>query len=488
MSVFASTALLMVAGSFQTLGVKQKFVYDAPNAKAVPLLHPPGLVARPIHFATGAAGAVTNRIVLGIDQAKAVMAVRRLPGYVADEPLAFHATTWIATFREPEDAVAAANALLSVAGIRYAHPDFKLPVDTRSASAPETEPLFSRQWHLSNTGQTGGQPGADIGVLPAWEKTHGSPQTLVAMIDLGFEQNHPDLVEAWHINPGEIAGNRQDDDHNGLKDDVRGWNFAIDGTNLIYGAAPNHGTCTSGIVGARANGTGVSGVCPDCEILPVVIDDITSNAAKGIKYAQSFGVAVMSNSWGYKIGTPQTDVVVEAINDAAKNGRGGLGTSIIFAMNNAHVDDCRNRDISSLPNVIAVSSIDHADVRVHESGFGACLKFLAPTSGSQANGIATVDRPGDKGYNDGERASDFADLSYTNTFYGTSAAAPQVAGAFALLYALHPEMSSAEALALFSSTADKADAEHAQYDASGHSNSHGFGRINVGRALQALKP
>ncbi len=478
-----TAALLLAAGSFQTRGIKQTFIYDDPAAKAAPLAHPAGLVAKSIHFASGAAGALTNRIVIGVDDERALAALRALPGFVADEPLAFHAHTRTAVFRAPEAALAAANALLGVPGIRYAHPDFKLPLEARAASSPEGEPLFGRQWHLSNTGQTGGRPGADIGALAAWAQTRGDPRTVIAMIDLGFEQSHPDLAAAWHVNPGEVAGNRLDDDHNGLKDDVSGWNFAIDGTNLIYGAAPNHGTCTSGIAGARVNGAGVSGVCPECELLPIVIDDLPSNAAKAFKYAQSLGAAVVSNSWGYGVGSPETDVVVEAISDLARNGRGGKGVTIVFAMSNAHVDDCRNGDISSLPNVVAVSSIDHADARVQESGYGACLKFLAPTSGSQDNGIATVDRPGSKGYNVGDRSSDFPDLDYTNTFYGTSAAAPQVAGAFALLYSRRPGLTSAEALSLMERSADKADPDNARYDAAGHSNSHGFGRVNVGNAF-----
>lgn len=483
----AATALLLAAASFRTLGVKQFFVYDepSPDAKAVPLAQPAGLVATPIHFASGARGALTNRIVIGVDDLgfeAALAAVRALPDFLSDEPLAFHEHTRTAIFRSPTSALAAANALIGKRGVRYAHPDFKLAIEARSA--PEAEPLFYRQWHLSNTGQTGGKPGADIGALAAWEETRGQRETLVAMIDLGFEQAHPDLTAAWHVNTAEIPGNRVDDDGNGLKDDVAGWNFAIDGANLIYGAAAGHGTCTSGIVGARANGTGVSGICPECGLLPIVIDDMPSNAAKAFKYAQSFGAAVVSNSWGYHVGTPQTDVVVEAIADLAKNGRGGKGASIVFAMSNGHLDDCRNHDISGLPSVVAVSSVDHTDRRVESSGYGSCLKLLAPSSATQDAGIATVDRPGIKGYNAGDRAGDFADLDYTNTFYGTSAAAPQVAGAFALLYSAHPELSAADALRRLTDAADKVDAERAAYDpATGLSATHGFGRVNIGKAL-----
>lgn len=58
-----------------------------------------------------------------------------------------------------------------------------------------------------------------------------TPKTvIVAVIDGGVDPYHEDLKNVmWH-NPGEIAGNGIDDDHNGYVDDVYGWNF-IGGKN-----------------------------------------------------------------------------------------------------------------------------------------------------------------------------------------------------------------------------------------------------------------
>lgn len=53
---------------------------------------------------------------------------------------------------------------------------------------------------------------------------------IVAVIDSGVDYMHEDLKGVmWH-NPGEIAGNKIDDDKNGYIDDVYGWNF-IGGAN-----------------------------------------------------------------------------------------------------------------------------------------------------------------------------------------------------------------------------------------------------------------
>ncbi len=61
-----------------------------------------------------------------------------------------------------------------------------------------------------------------------------SKTVIVAVIDGGVDPLHEDLKDVmWH-NPGEIAGNGIDDDHNGYVDDVYGWNFigGKDGKNV----------------------------------------------------------------------------------------------------------------------------------------------------------------------------------------------------------------------------------------------------------------
>jgi len=48
---------------------------------------------------------------------------------------------------------------------------------------------------------------------------------IVAVIDGGVDVNHEDLKRVLWTNKGEKAGNGIDDDNNGYKDDVQGWNF-----------------------------------------------------------------------------------------------------------------------------------------------------------------------------------------------------------------------------------------------------------------------
>ncbi len=59
---------------------------------------------------------------------------------------------------------------------------------------------------------------------------------IVAVIDSGVDIEHEDLKDVIWTNPGEIAGNGVDDDHNGYVDDIHGWNFigGKDGRNVNY--------------------------------------------------------------------------------------------------------------------------------------------------------------------------------------------------------------------------------------------------------------
>ncbi|QKG56180.1 S8 family serine peptidase [Hymenobacter sp. BRD128] len=59
---------------------------------------------------------------------------------------------------------------------------------------------------------------------------------LVAVIDSGIDSAHAELKPILWRNAKEVAGNGQDDDHNGYVDDVRGWNFlgGKDGQNVGF--------------------------------------------------------------------------------------------------------------------------------------------------------------------------------------------------------------------------------------------------------------
>jgi subtilisin family serine protease len=65
-------------------------------------------------------------------------------------------------------------------------------------------------------------------------KNKKSTTVIVGVIDSGVDYDHEDLKDVMWTNPGEIAGNGIDDDHNGYIDDIHGWNFigGKDGRNV----------------------------------------------------------------------------------------------------------------------------------------------------------------------------------------------------------------------------------------------------------------
>ncbi len=89
------------------------------------------------------------------------------------------------------DSKTAALELLMNPQVEFAEPNFLISKDDLTPNDPQ----FNEQWALRNTGQNGGQHGADINASSAWQTTTGSSATVIAVIDSGIDFTHPDLSE-----------------------------------------------------------------------------------------------------------------------------------------------------------------------------------------------------------------------------------------------------------------------------------------------------
>ncbi|HJJ35542.1 MAG TPA: S8 family serine peptidase [Methanocorpusculum sp.] len=176
-------------------------------------------------------------------------------------------------------------------------------VPVQAASLPN-DPLFCQtipgtagqpsMWHLLNT--DGGISAQDAWNIPENESI------IVAVLDSGVDQHHPDLEGNLWVNNGEIPGNLIDDDQNGYVDDINGWNFPM-GTNDVYDQN-GHGTNCAGLIAAVTNNNeGMAGVGRKVIIMPIVISDAAGSSGMmqtclAIRYAVDNGAKIISYSNG----------------------------------------------------------------------------------------------------------------------------------------------------------------------------------------------
>lgn len=278
------------------------------------------------------------------------------------------------------------------------------------------DPLFTSQWGLNNTGQFGGTVGMDTRVCAAYALTTGSNLVDIAVIDEGFENNHPDL-----------AGNIENTGYN--------TNTATTPT-VVFGS---HGTACAGIAGASGNNSlGVTGVAYGADIMSVAMQFATlTNAqiADGFNWARLNGAEVMTNSWG---GGSPSGLINTAITNALTLGRGGLGCVILFATANDNLGSIAY-PANSNEKIIAVGAMSPCGQRKNPgscdgenwwgSNYGAGLDVMAP-------GVLmyTTDRQGNAGYNTSAGVAG----NYVSNFNGTSSATPHAAGVAALILSINP--------------------------------------------------
>jgi subtilisin family serine protease len=157
---------------------------------------------------------------------------------------------------------------------------------------PSENPLYSQQWGIHA-----------VGLDSLWTKPIvNKRRPVIAILDTGVQIDHPDLAPNIWTNSKESAGTEgYDDDNNGFKDDVHGWDF-INNTADIHDWN-SHGTHVAGIAAAADNEQGVVGANPLAIIMPVTVmqSDGTGDVAtivKGINYAVNNGATVLNMSFG----------------------------------------------------------------------------------------------------------------------------------------------------------------------------------------------
>ena len=364
--------------------------------------------------------------------------------------------------------------------------------------------LFKNQWHLNSKSGIDLVAGADISAPAAWEITKGSRDVVVAVIDDGFDLYHPDFKGEGKV--------------------VHAKDF-IDGDAFPFPRADNddyHGTPCAGVAIGEENGSGIVGVAPDCAFMPIRFDVAADdNMVYEIFNYVGPKADVISCSWGFPpVYAPLSTLLKEQFTKLSKDGGPRKkGCVIVFAAGNynAPIKDLSNKGgfewrhpthgirknsrgiLNGYPehkDVVSVAASTSQNRKSAYSNWGKEITVCAPSDNWHptdpeayvpGRGIWTTDNETfGIGYSQNSR--------YTGYFGGTSSACPLVAGVAALIISANPELSSKQVRKILTEATDKIIDKKADivlknkkgtYDAKGHSEWFGYGKVNAEKAVKA---
>lgn len=311
------------------------------------------------------------------------------------------------------------SALQKARGVKYV--EFDVPIYACS------DPGVSQQYHMNK-----------IEAEQAWSAlgNKGNGNFVVAVMDTGIDIDHPDLTDALWVNANEIPGNNIDDDSNGFIDDIYGWNFYSQNGNVDDDNG--HGTHVSGIIAARENGVGITGIAPNTKVMSFKIlnadgNGFLSDVALALDLIRDYktrstnpvDIKAINMSFG---ATAPIQSVKEAIDEF-----GELGIAVFAAAGN------ESQDNDMFPGFPANYGSD-ALVSVGSINSDNSLSWF--TNYGEAS--VQVYAYGDNIY------STYMDGGY-ETQSGSSMAAPVALGCFLLGWSSNPSMNVYEALAKFHS-------------------------------------
>ncbi|KAF8928242.1 pheromone processing endoprotease [Haplosporangium bisporale] len=321
------------------------------------------------------------------------------------------------------------------------------------------DPGFQYQWHLHNT-----KDGHDINVTGVWEQGITGTGVNVAIIDDGLDMTSEDLAPNFFK-----EGSWDFNDHTALPmprliDDQHGTRCAGEI------AAAKNDLCGLGV----AYGAKVAGL----RILSGQITDVDEAAALNYRFHENH---IYSCSWGPPDDGRSMDapkgVVLDAMVNGIKNGRGGLGSIYVFATGNggSQDDDCNFDGYTNSLYTVSIGAIDRLGRHPYYSE--ACSAQLAVTySNGGGSAIYTCDV--------GERRC-------FGQHGGTSAAAPIAAGMIALVLSVRPDLTWRDVQYLLMTTAVPVSTHDADWKptAAGRLFNHkfGYGSMDAYRLVEAAK-
>ncbi|KAK9497184.1 hypothetical protein O3M35_004549 [Rhynocoris fuscipes] len=274
-----------------------------------------------------------------------------------------------------------------------------------------TDPYFQLQWYLKNTGQNGGKARLDLNVEAAWAQGVTGKNVTTAIMDDGVDYMHQDLKFNYNAKASYDFSSNDQFPYPRYTDD---W-------------FNSHGTrCAGEVAAARDNDICGVGVAYDSNVAGIRMLD--QPYMTDLIEANSMGhepnlIDIYSASWGPTDDGKTVDgprnATMRAIVKGVNEGRNGLGNIYVWASGDGgEEDDCNCDGYAASMWTISINSAINDGQNAHYDE--SCSSTLASTFSNGAKdpntGVATTDLYG----------------KCTTTHSGTSAAAPEAAGVFAL--------------------------------------------------------
>ena len=347
----------------------------------------------------------------------------------------------------------------------------------------EGDEFFNKQWYIKADGtpmNPSGVPsivGNDLHLMNVYKDYMGynkGEPIIVQIVDSGIDVNHEDLKDNLDLSRS------LDNDTQGIPNPG--------------GFFKPHGTMLAGIAAARGlNGVGVRGVAPFAKVAGS--NWLVKQSLDGLEAAWLSGnganeIAVSNNSWGryYTVDTIYEDIMEEG----SRVLRDGKGRVYVFASGNARVDNADSNIQYVLNNRFAlvvgalnrenrVASYSTPGANVWISAYGGSADFnKGPT-------IATTFLSGQSTRTWDEDTK----KNYTYAMAGSSAAAPMVTGAIALILEACPNLGYRDIKYILAKSAKQVDENSLSWvvnSANFHfSRDYGFGLIDTKSAIKICK-